>query len=87
MLGLDERLAAISDGAHERRTDGRGRARCASRVRRAAGLSNPEIGTRFFISPRTVEYHLHKVFGKLDINSRNQLRGALSSDPALAQAA
>jgi DNA-binding CsgD family transcriptional regulator len=37
------------------------------------GLSNPEIGTRLFISPRTVQYHLHKVFLKLDISSRNQL--------------
>jgi DNA-binding NarL/FixJ family response regulator len=42
------------------------------------GLSNPEIGTRLFISPRTVEYHLHKVFGKLDISSRNQLHRALA---------
>jgi DNA-binding CsgD family transcriptional regulator len=37
------------------------------------GLSNPEIGTRLFISPRTVKYHLSKIFTKLDINSRNQL--------------
>jgi DNA-binding CsgD family transcriptional regulator len=37
------------------------------------GLSNPEIGGRLFISPRTVQYHLHKVFQKLDISSRNQL--------------
>ena len=37
------------------------------------GLSNPQIGGRLFISPRTVQYHLHKVFQKLDISSRNQL--------------
>jgi DNA-binding CsgD family transcriptional regulator len=41
------------------------------------GLSNPEIGSRLFISPRTVEYHLHKVFGKLGIASRQQLRQVL----------
>jgi DNA-binding CsgD family transcriptional regulator len=43
------------------------------------GLSNPEIGTRLFISRRTVEYHLHKVFAKLDISSRNQLHRALGT--------
>jgi DNA-binding CsgD family transcriptional regulator len=41
------------------------------------GLSNPEIGARLFLSPRTVEWHLHKVFTKLDIGSRKELRGAL----------
>ena len=41
------------------------------------GLSNPEIGARLFLSPRTVEWHLHKVFGKLEIRSRHELSGAL----------
>jgi DNA-binding CsgD family transcriptional regulator len=41
------------------------------------GLSNPEIGTRLFISARTVQYHLGKVFTKLGIASRSQLTQAL----------
>ncbi len=48
------------------------------------GLSNPEIGTRLFISARTVQYHLHTVFTKLGISSRSQLDRALPSDPATA---
>ncbi|GIJ54391.1 helix-turn-helix transcriptional regulator [Virgisporangium aurantiacum] len=42
-----------------------------------AGLSNPEISTQLYLSPRTVEWHLHKVFNKLEIRSRRQLRGTL----------
>ncbi|MBO3751833.1 AAA family ATPase [Streptosporangiaceae bacterium NEAU-GS5] len=44
------------------------------------GLTNPEIGSRLFMSPRTVEYHLHKVFTKRGIASRTELGSVLGDD-------
>jgi DNA-binding CsgD family transcriptional regulator len=47
----------------------------------ATGLSNREIGEQLFISHRTVGYHLHQIFPKLQITSRNQLRAASLGSP------
>jgi DNA-binding CsgD family transcriptional regulator len=49
------------------------------------GLSNPEIGARLFISPRTAQYHLGSVFTKLGISSRSQLDRVLPAVPDTAE--
>jgi ATP/maltotriose-dependent transcriptional regulator MalT len=49
------------------------------------GLSNPEVGSRLFLSPRTVEWHLSNVFTKLSIRSRRELADALAAPEARAR--
>ena len=77
-------LAATGETARKRtvETSGELTAREAQVARLARdGLSNPEIGTRLFISAHTVRYHLGKVFTKLGIRSRSQLDRALPGEP------
>jgi DNA-binding NarL/FixJ family response regulator len=55
-------------------------ARSCHRPGAAAGYANQEIADRLFITSHTVEYHLKKVFQKLGIVSRRQLRGQVSRE-------
>jgi DNA-binding CsgD family transcriptional regulator len=77
-------LAATGETARKRTVDTTGELTAQeAQIARLArgGLSNPEIGARLFISARTVQYHLGKVFTKLGIGSRSQLDRALPGDP------
>ena len=55
--------------------------RCAApwNTTASVGVANPEIGARLFISHRSVEWHLRKVFTKLGISSRKGLLGVADS--------
>jgi DNA-binding CsgD family transcriptional regulator len=77
-------LAATGETARKRTLDTTGELTAQeAQVARLArdGLSNPEIGARLFVSARTVQYHLSKVFTKLAISSRGQLNRVLPADP------
>ena len=74
-------LRATGETVHRRtvRAPGTLTAQEASIARLARdGLTNPEIGAQLFLSARTVEWHLRKIFTKLDIGSRRELRAALA---------
>jgi DNA-binding CsgD family transcriptional regulator len=74
-------LRATGETARRRRPEtGAGLTAQEDRIAQLArdGLTNAEIGARLFVSSRTVEYHLHKVFSKLGIRSRSQLERVLA---------
>ena len=78
-------LLATGETVRKRRVETRGHLSAQeAQIARLArdGLTNPEIGAQLFISPRTVQYHLRKVFLKLGISSRAELERVLPGDPA-----
>jgi DNA-binding CsgD family transcriptional regulator len=73
----------IATGERVRKRTGETRGQLTSQEEQIArlacdGLSNPEIGTQLFLSARTVEWHLRKIFIKLGIGSRHELKAALA---------
>ncbi|HEY7199608.1 MAG TPA: helix-turn-helix transcriptional regulator, partial [Candidatus Dormibacteraeota bacterium] len=72
--GARRRRPAAEDGAltaQERRV--------AAAVRR--GATNREIAAELFLSPKTVEFHLRQIYGKLGVHSRTQLLARLAPPP------
>jgi DNA-binding NarL/FixJ family response regulator len=79
-------LVATGEKVRKRTDEARGRLTPQEeQIARLAreGLSNPEIGAQLFLSARTVEWHLRKVFMKLGISSRRQLRSALPEESSV----
>ena len=77
------RMELLATGLKVRKRDDETRDRLTPQEEQIArlardGLSNPDIGAMLFLSRRTVEWHLHKVFAKLDISSRKELVEALA---------
>ena len=75
-------LAATGETARKRTDDTRGDLTAQeSQIAQLAseGMTNPEIGAKLFLSPRTVEWHLRRVYPKLGIGSRKELRAVLHS--------
>jgi DNA-binding CsgD family transcriptional regulator len=74
LIATGEKVRKRSSGAHEDLTPQEEQIAGLARD----GLSNPEIGAQLFLSARTVEWHLRKVFTKLGIGSRHELKAALA---------
>ena len=75
-------LAATGETARKRTDDTRGDLTAQeSQIALLAseGLTNPEIGAKLFLSPRTIEWHLRRIYPKLGVSSRKELRAILRS--------